>query len=59
VVLDRVMTLCDLGDTLGTLNDRGAARQAYQDAAELVRKNGVKQVDLLRRVRSGLRDFAE
>jgi hypothetical protein len=59
VVFDRVVNLCDLGDTLGSQADRGAARQAYQQAAELVRRSGFKHEELLRRVRSGLHDFAE
>jgi hypothetical protein len=59
VVDERVQNLCDLGDTLGGLGDRGAARQAYQQAAELVRRGGAARVDLLRRVRSGLHEFAE
>ncbi len=59
VVEERVLNLCDLGDNLGSLGDRGAALRIYQQAAELVRQGARKRADLQRRVRSGVHDFAD
>jgi hypothetical protein len=59
VVVERVINLCDLGDALGSLADRGAALQVYRQAEQVVRQGGVRRVDLVRRVRSGLHDFAD